>query len=382
MSTQAWAATNDRPAKYILIGVIAVFIPMLGVGWKRMIEPVFSANFVLFAWLIGFFIAGLAVVLASGVASEKVKLKMAELAGMPHSDSTWMFYFAMLFAFSALGTMNAAFFVGEGHSVIIESSDTALRTLDQMQSKAVSVLASPQFLEKKSRVDGLLVSLAEEIHNRRNCGEGPEARKILAEITAELPTFHRLSGITKNCTGIDSVIRSYKDQAAQLLTTSPEYVTANLGKKDAFIVTLNERVSAAKATLVSTKFALSEAGSGNSDALSAAKNALESAATTYATLLVDLEQLSDKPNALPRSIEVNHARQLGSISQIIPSLMSRLDRLSTYLYIFAAVFFDLILIRCFMRVAMGEAMRANAVASKPAAKKIPDGKLRFIWVNP
>jgi hypothetical protein len=381
-------SVSDRAAQAVLLGVIAIFLTVLVAGWSKLLAPSLSADFAHAAWGLALGIALIAVLLAKGVAAEIVRLGVAEQAGQPERDKTWWAYFAVLLTLSSLATMNTAFYYGEGRLVLTEVIDKTHRSLDELQAIASSILVNPQFNQKAAKINSLLVKLEEEIRNPRNCGEGQVARGILEEIRSELPGFHRLSGNSLNCKGLDEIISSYKNQANRLLRNSPDYVAGKVGRMETLLIALRERVAQENKKLDAAKSALAGARAGSEITSSGstyvnAQEALESASTTYSELVLEVENASGKSGVMPRAIAVDHARQLGSIAQIIPSLLGRLDRISTYLYILAAVFLDVILIMCFMRVLRGvihpvEFPQPGRRAGGPTVER----DLKFLWVDP
>lgn len=340
---------SERASIAALIAIIVIFVTALVAGWQRLLLFIVPGGF---AWIVAVAISAIGVVLAKAVAVERVLHKRET-----GRDKTWIAYFFVLFCLSSLGTMNTFFYWGERSFVLAEAIDKARSSLDQLQAIAASTLVDQKFNEKSAKINSLIVNLEGEIHNPRNCGEGREARSIIAELQRELPGFHKLSGTSSNCNGLDKVIKSYKSQAINLLQSSPEYIDGNMKQVNEVLSEIRARVEKENNALEVAKEWVNgtqpDRAPEKGDGFSGARQALESAATTYTDLRIKLEKVSGKSNGLPKEISVENARQLGSIAQLIPSLLGRLNRITTYIYIALAITMDVILIVVFMRVLSG-----------------------------
>lgn len=386
-------AVSDRSAQTALIGIMVLFAIVLIAGWNKLLSSSLPAELVSVAWLGAALLAVIAIALAKGIAVHRVQNKDSLVDGENRSDKTWIAYFIVLFSISALGTMNTAFYFGEGRLVLSEAIDRAHQSLDLMLATTPKILGNPQLDQKQAVINGLLVSLEGEITNAnggKSCGVGKQAQKIIREITQELPGFREYSGGTgvHACAGFEAkfkeISQGYRNQANQLLRNHPTYVAANGARVEMLLTTLRERIAQEIKKLEAAKLALN----GRSDATEngggylQAQRALETAASTYAEFLVEMEKASSVPHNLPRAIAVDQARQLGSIAQIIPSLLGRIDRISTWIYLLAAILFDVILIMCFMRVLRSEPNISNMPRERQTGKPVTERDLHYLWVNP
>ncbi|PWF55732.1 hypothetical protein [Massilia glaciei] len=383
---------GDRTAQSVLIGVIALFVVVLTLGWSKLIGAWFSPGLSFAAWLVALGMALVAVVLAKGVALEKIRLRLMAVGAAARADFTWVAYFAALFVISALGTMNTAFYFGEGKQVLTEAIDHANEDLASLQASAPKLLSDPQLEQKKASINRLLSNLEAEISSANggnNCGVAASSREIIRELAVVLPGFRQLSGSTGfTCAGNEARFKalalSYRNQAYQLLRNHPDYVAVNGERKERLQATVRERVTQENQRLMAAKAQLDGAADGAAKpggAYGEAKNALEAASTTYSQLLVELEQVSGARTSLPRAIAVDQARQLGSIAQIVPSMVGRLDRLTTWFYFLIAISADVILIMCFMRV-FGAGRREGGARQNGREHVQTKTDLNFLWVNP
>jgi len=372
---------GEASANTALLGVVTIFFGVLIAGWAPLLAHSLPSNLNFAAWIMAAGVAFVAVVLAKSVAAEKVRLKVNISGAESGGDRSWMAYFAVLFMISSLGTMNATFSWGEGRLVLNAAIDSAHTNLDAIDAKAQKVLVDPELEQKRARVEKLLSSLEGEIVNANgggNCGVGKSAREFIRQLSVELPGFTEISGSggEHTCVGAGNrfkdLANEYKKRAREIFQNSREYVAVNGAGKERVLELVRERVAIANEELKSAR----------DGSHAAAQHALEDAVATYSEMLVALEGVLGARVDLPRSLEtkeIREALQLDSIAQIIPILTERFDKVSTYLYIAAAISMDVIVIMCFMRVLNGRVLRGSA--QKPSTAPV-QRDLRYLWVSP
>ncbi len=321
-----------------LLGVILLFGAVLSVGWHRLLLTSVWQENEFIAWGLAVVIAFFAVIMARQVAYLRHK-----------NDRTWWAYFFVLFTLSALGTLNTVFYYGEGRLVLAENLDRAGECLSQLDLEASRALSSPRYDAKKARVEQLMIGLEAEIRNPVNCGQGPVANSIIQRIRAELPQFAPLSnapGQAAHLCEADQLISAYKNTVARLLRTTPEYTDARIEEKEKFVDKLNKIIKNHRDSLLAAKAQL------NAGTFEDAKRVVEQVAGT-STEFKSKNILGGESASIKCGIDLNAVRGLGSPSQIIPLLINRSDRVSTYIYIMAAILADIILIMCFAQILRG-----------------------------
>lgn len=374
---------DHRPQQLALLAIVVLFVAVVTAGWHRLLAPVlstFTPSSPLAAGLLSavaaLAIAIIAVILARAVADERVDgARARENKSAAGNDRTWWAYFFILFALSALGTMNTVFYYGEGGIVLREHLAQARQCLNELETTAKDALQTPAYSKRVAQVNGLLTRLEEEIRNPRNCGEGPEANRILQQLGRELGSeFTPLSGRSRDCQRVHELMTSYRRIAADLLRTSPDYTRENVARKEALMATIAEFTRSAHKRLDDAESALAAGSRGD------AQDALEGAASYYGKMTLELTGASGGPQTTSCTIDVRQIRGLGSIAQVIPILMHRLDHLSTYLYILLALLLDVILIACFMRVLRSAQQPTDRppTTTDGASGRQP----HFLWVNP
>ncbi len=378
---------SDQSAQAALVGFTVLFFSVLAIGWHRFFA---TAIFAPASWAIAIALAVFAILLARMVAAEKIRVKLQGHEKDVLSDNYWIFYFMVLFSISALGTMNTEFYFGEGKVVLLEAIDGAQQNLDSIDSIAPKILTNPQLEQKQATINRLLSSLDGEISNANggnSCGIGVSARKIIQEIKVELPNFREFSGAgVYTCSGSEeknkALSNSYKKQAYQLLRNDPIFVAANIAQNEVLLNSVHQRVTQEKAQLDAAKLALgsgADSSLSNGDNYANAQHALESAASSYAKMRIELDKASSTPFDLPRTISVASTRQLGSFAQIIPSLLGRMGHISTWIYIVFAILMDVILIIFFTRVMRGAQQTGNM--NYMSDNNSTERDLGFLWVN-
>lgn len=396
---------DGRGAHLVLVGLKFIFMAVVGFGWYRLWIPTVSSwslspvatNFIsiflsaipallapYFAKLIGFTHAKRKAIQksASGSSSELEKIESSAI------PSRWiqLAYFVPLFIASALGTLNTVFYYGESSTILLESIDTATKAVKQIDVRAKEVLRTDEYDSLSKKAYELMEGLKNELSNEGNCGQGPEAKRLIQELIKIIPDFHPLSAkpISPRDPKCPELIKSdigkYEQQVRVGLLASEVAKTervsevkplANKISKDVELY-LN-KLGAARSTVNGAvrQRANTEASDGavksspaNKGSVAAkpgagatstavfsqidAETAIEDAVAWGYSTAIELGNFSNKEEVfadLDAVAKMNKGtRSLGSLSQVIPSLLSRLDRLTTYIYIFCALASDIILI--------------------------------------
>lgn len=132
--------------------------------------------------------------------------------------------FILLLLISAVGVFNSLMLNLEGRRIFVETIEDSQSRFDQVSKRAATELAkggtsSP--LARMQRVESLKAALFSEIRNPLNCGQGPEARKILASLGEELADFRPLSNPRVDCSQNVKVIEDYERKIGELVERAP-----------------------------------------------------------------------------------------------------------------------------------------------------------------
>lgn len=324
---------NDRPALIALIGILIIFVAIVGRGWHGLFNP-FGLPI---AILVGLVVALIASSLAYAIAIEHVQ--------NPQAKSTAAAYFFVLFNISALGTVNAMFLTFQGTNVLREESQRAESTIAKFKGIAANEF-KPRLLgydEFKSLVENKKDKLIQEILDPLNCGQGVLANRYAQELQILLPNF-RLSGAKANCQNASVVAGEYEKSIPALLKNSTQYLKV---KEDADLRTeftsvlsqIDARSAKIQKMLISNEPALS------------IKAELFENADEYLKLRSQFKGgRFPNENSWPERIDTSAVSALGDIGQVIPFILSRLGEISTYIYLLIALVLDVTVIAAFVRV--------------------------------
>lgn len=241
--------SSNKVAILALVSLLPIFLFVIGNGWATILAPTLQVSGVpvvdhVFAYVAGFLLGIVAVLLAWAVASERARLPHDKTA-----KNAWLAYLVVLIALSALGTMNWLFKVSETPTFIKESlveTREKLQGLDQIAQKGI-ILTGTQTMKLdqealKNRLNGLVTrfkgeldasrsqelvqqqkaksdilaltdAFEAEVRNPLKAGCGEVAQGYLDQIKAQLPALRLPSG---NCQDAepDLVVQTYK-QAIQ-----------------------------------------------------------------------------------------------------------------------------------------------------------------------
>lgn len=284
------------------------------------------------AVFIGVILAALAWNLAKFIGSSKEGIK----GNIP--------FFVLLLILSAIGVFNSLMVNLEGKHIYQETIDGAAGRFKDLTQIAKS-LENPKLEAKRLKVNGLKHMFIEELRNPNNCGQGRDAKKLAKEIKDELPLFQVLSG-SAGCKDIEKVIASYDASIDKLLLNSSEFMNADYPKILAMQNNVSKKEIEAQVKLIKLQKEISDGGG----LIIQAKSELEEINRIYRDLAHQLNLFIPNDKKFPTELEINSVRNLGEWSQVINLLISRLDNLSTYVYLFLAIFADVILIYSFSRL--------------------------------
>ena len=307
-----------------------LFLGILGFGWYHLLYGTMHSGLVAV-------IAGLAALLAWFIA--KI------IGGHQEGIRGDLPLFIFLLGISAIGVFNTLMLKLEGKTIYVEAIDNATRQYTDLPLMVRTSAGNKEAQAKLARVEALKVQLAQEIANPRNCGDGPKAREILENIKAELPTFTRLSGSNVDCSQNKKLITSYNTQIDELLAKSPEFAAAHVSLYNATQANSTEQVAKLNG--------LKKQVDGGLD-LHQARNQLEVIAANYAEqankVRAEVPSVTQDERFQP-TLDIASARNIGEWGHLLPLLLSRLNKVQTWVYLGIAVFLDWLLVHMFARLA-------------------------------
>ena len=255
--------------------------------------------------------------------------------------------FLLLLLISAAGVFNTLFLQLEGRTILGQRIDALTAQMQQARLEATAPLDAlpPDIQAWRSRVDSAAIRLLAEIRNSQNCGQGPQARELIAELQRSPLTFTPLSVTVAGCSGSDRLATEYEQQVIpKAKQVSPEYRKWNIREREdaqtsALLVTTGalQRLSALKqATNNATPVKL----------LEEIKPQLQREAEAYDQVAaMILGYASDRP--LAPTADLQDVESLGEWSQLINLVILKLNQPTTWLYGFLAVGADWMLVYLF-----------------------------------
>ena len=334
-----------------------VFIALLAYGWNFIvggfIHPAIS-------WIGALVMALLAWVLAKMIGGSERGIRGNKAL------------FSALLILSAVGVFNTLMIKLEGKAIFGETIDIATKQYSLLPELAKSATANKEVSALRTRVDSLRTQLAQEITNPRNCGEGPEAAKLLSQIRQELPGFVKYSGTSRDCDNNEQLIQMYDKQIETLLYGSDVFIGANVATLEALRRRIDSEVPRELAKLDQLR---KEVNSGAS-LIRYVRPKLEESSSAYQALTLALTSAVPSlrtGNSLAMELDVGNVRNLGEWGHLVPLLMSRLDRPQTWVYLVLSIFLDWLLVHLFSRIAaLRRSMpRKRNVGGNPAALETP-----------
>ncbi len=338
---------SNNVSFYALVCLVIIFLIIVTYGWSKMlaseVDPasdsfdILAAGVTLIKNIAAFGIAIIGVVLAKGVAAERMRITSVSNPKFTH---TWKAYFAVLLLISALGTMNSLSMIFLQDSVLSDVISKTVHDLQQLKFKVEEKLSTPQYDRKRANIDQLFANFEQELKNPGNCGFGAESSQRFRELQAELPNLKPLKLGSGSCQNVQGLIDSYRDIVGRLKDDLPDPETMQRYRKRLSMVeTIHRSISEIEELKVNSSKL-------NKDS---AIPKLKVAWKTYENTLGEAELLARASFGLPNTIEDSNVKGMGEIVEVLPMLAKQLTNLATYLIILFAILFDLLLIEFFSR---------------------------------
>lgn len=318
MSNQKSEQANLHTSiKVLLLLFSAIFVVVIGYGYYHLLAG--------FGWFLAILGGGVIAALAWFLA----KVAGTSEGGM---KANWILI-VPLFIISAAGVYNSMMVYLEGAQVLSDTASEAQVQFGKLEAAANAELKAKGVSAKANRVASLRDALFSEIDNPVNCGQGPEAQRLMDELKRELPEFKPLSSPTKNCTQNEKIISDYKGRIDNLVARAP-WNNADLSN-------VSTKASKAREELADLRSEISKSYSPNS--IRQIASVFEGHQTNYQDLIFQLGKQTDTDKLEP-DLSIVAAQSLGNVYKLPALFLSRLDEASTYVYLLMALCFDLFLV--------------------------------------
>lgn len=350
-------------------------------GWWLLLREVISSS--LMSGIMALLITTIALGLARFLGKKRAFAKIGNRANF-----RWYFggmTYVFLFILSALGTVNAAFVLWEGPSVVRQDMEEVRSSYKKLQIYAHATLQIAEFDTKKSKVEGLLTALQKEIDNPNGgnlCGVGPYAQNIITDIRAFVPNMPiiRSGGMIRPCDHgrAQEIWSAYRDSAMASLNADPDFLAQDGPGRYTYLENLDKNIGEVESIFDGIA---SDLVGPTSFAKSSVQGGLETASSRYQSDYIELLRFVREPSEdIPQRVDVSQSQQLGSLAAILQILFLRLGYVSTWSYILIAILLDFALVH-FLTTAFARLIPASA--STPVDEfRVPGSHPRFLWVNP
>lgn len=321
VSSQKQSQDRRHRAMQVLLALFSfIFVTIVAYGYYHLLTD--------FGWFIAFVL---------GVVIAAIAWLLARVAGTGEGGlkKNWILI-VPLFLISAAGVYNSMMVYLEGGQVLADSTSGAMQNFAVIERAANTQLEANGTIERINRVNSIRDALFSEIENPLNCGQGPEAMRLIGELQRELPNFTPLSSPSRDCSRNQAVIEDYRTRTDALVARAPW--------NDAELNSIASDANQGRATLADLQREIGRSYSpGNIQQIS---GILEGLQTDYQELLFRLEEKTDASD-LPQNLDIAGAQSLGNIYELPALFFSRLDEVSTYAYLLIALGFDLFLVYLF-----------------------------------
>lgn len=255
----------------------------------------------------------------------------------PNGIRRFLPLFVMLLLVSAVGVFNSLMLNLEGRRIFGETIDDSIDRFTLAESASTKALTQRGVADHISKVRDLESALEREINNPLNCGQGQVADRIIQELTSELPGFKPLSSTGIDCSKNSEVISNYQAAIAELVDSAPWNVP------DLMAV----RRDAAEQKAALQKLSTQSAGMFAPGLLRVAAPALQRADVVYRADRERLARQDVDVAQLPSKLNLDEINSLGEWSQLLGLIIDRLNKISTYVYLALAGFFDWMMVYLF-----------------------------------
>lgn len=362
----------------LLVGTL-VFAAVFA-GWWLIFEP--AVPHPLIAVLLAAGLAVLALMLARLFAEKLAQSKQPGAARIkPHY---WLAY-VILFIVSGMGTVNAAFVLWEGPSVVRQDMAEVRNAYSALEIFARNSLTSAAHQRKAADLDALLANLREEINNPNGgnyCGVGDAANQIIAQIRAIVPQMPiiRGTGAIRPCDPVraERVFQAYATSARATLARDSEFLAFNGPRKAEALAAVRSNAAAMRRGFDAVEGLL---GDPTAFTRAEVQQPLATAANNYGDDYRRLASLAGRVDeAIPAAVDVTQSQDLGSFAAFFQIFISRIWEPKTWVYLAIAILLDFALVYVLKEAFLRYRRWGRASDIDPYRRRGPHPK--FLWVNP
>lgn len=334
---------RDRARReFAVLGSIAIIISIL------FFVLISSGYFLLFR-------SNIAVALLSGLFFGIVAVLIAYWLGMQeHGIRRFLPVFVFLLAVSALGVFNSLMLNFEGRYIFTDAIEESQADFQNLESLIAAELEQEGLGVRLARIEGLRGALISEINNPLNCGQGPEARRLIAELRRELPGFEPLSSTGVDCSRNEEVIADYNTKIASLIERAawnePELIAAS-------------SAAASARTELGELYGVASNSFGDA-LLGDVKPRLQDLDDEYRRIYQDLAARGAIAEETPRTLPLQAVQTLGEPSQFLNLIVARIWNLSTWFYFFLAIGLDWFMTYIWGTVRASRSRRGGSMSRK------------------
>lgn len=314
-------ASYYRAIQLLTVAISLAFIAIIAYGYYHVFMNVGAVTSFIIAMVLA--LAAWLCAKVIGTAPESSKAMLAVV-------------YVPLLVISATGVFSSMMLYVEGSKIVADTANDSQNRFDQLSGTAEAALAQTGAANRINKVRTLKDALISEIRNTANCGQGPSARSIIADIQRELPGFVPLSNPSGDCTRNEDLVSDYNQKIDALIDR------ANWNNPD--IVKVIRDSAASREVLAQLR---TDATTNYSPSLiQSAINTLEAQDTAYRSLRnrlsrhVGVQKLAD-------GLDSEAVQSLGSGLKLFTLLTKRIYVLNTWIYLFLAVGIDLFMVHLF-----------------------------------
>ncbi|WP_425228379.1 hypothetical protein [Sphingomonas sp.] len=327
---------RSRSAQTLLLVFSIIFCFFIAYGWFNLF-----LKFGVFVALICAFVAALLAWSLAREVGENVNRRIL---------------FAPLLLVSAAGVYNSLMLYLEGGQVLVDAANRSEAQFAQLQTSAETGLATSGAAAHINHVRSLSEALFSEIRNPLNCGQGPEARRLIVELQRELPNFTQLSETGQTCAHNDEVVGDYRTRIDGLIARA-SWNDPALASTAADAAGARQAVGVLRGQV---------AANYQPTQVPHVVGELEAQDAAYRDLRFRLSRRVDV-RAIPEGLPLTAAQSLGNVAKLPSLFFSRLDQPSTWVFLLIAAGFDLLMVYLFSMAA------ASRIEAQPRAHSLATG---------
>ncbi len=275
--------------------------------------------------------------------------------------------FVLLLLLSAAGVFNWMMITLEGPTIFSESVKSAQDSFTQLSTSAKKNVGDATLAAKEADVKVKQILFINEVRNRLNCGYGPVAKKRQDELEAVLPGL-KLPSAPQGRAAQQCIARAeiYDQAINNTWNATPD--GKRLNEISNQLTSITARVDEAAAQLQALRNNANN--SGGRYILGSGRNELQRLNEVYRSQLAILHTYAPDVG-LPTDLNLTTLSRLGEWSQIVSIMVSRLDTISTHVYLALSVLLDYLLVHLFSRYRAIKLRQPNhSVITKTAVRHL------------